>query len=169
MQCRDIRPQGAFAISGQDTSTLLHLKGNSTARAQFNAVNLTQQLAVKLRLLLCCGGCTLNTLQAAVYSKRGSFGLKGRKEAHFGWEACCYLHSIPPHTTALLCHQEGQKWTSLGKDAKFSALFTATNLDTRATEPLDDMPATEEASKSPAGGDRLKFCLHGEDRACTQS
>lgn len=35
-----------------------------------------------------------------------------------------------------------------------SALFRATNLDARATEPLDDTPVTEEASESPAGGKR---------------
>lgn len=157
-------PKELLQSLAQDASTLLHLQGNDTAREQFNPVNLTQQLAaaVKLRPLFCCGGCTLSTLQAAVCSKRGSFGLQGSKEAHFGWEACCYLPSIPPRATALLCHQGGQRWTSLGKDAKFNALFTATNLDTRATEPLDDTPATEEASESPAGGDRLKFCLHGE-------
>lgn len=53
----------------------------------------------------------------------------------------------------------GQRQTSLDT---FSALFTATNLDTRATEPLDDMPTTEEASESPAEEDRLRFHLHRE-------
>lgn len=127
-------------------------------------LNLTQKLdvAVKLRLLFCCGRCTISTLQATVCSRRGSFGLQGSKEAHFAWEACCYFHFIPPHTTALPYHQGGQRQTSLDKDAMFNLLFTATNLDTRATEPLNDTPATEEASESPTGGDRLKFCLRGE-------
>lgn len=93
-------------------------------------------------------------------SKKEPFSLQGSKDAYVGWEACCYLQSIPQHVTALLCHGGvGQRQTSLDT---FSALFTATNLDTRATEPLDDMPATEEASESPAEEDRLRFHLHRE-------
>ena len=49
--------------------------------------------------------------------------------------------------------------TSLEKYAKFRALFTATNLDPGITEPLDDTSASEEASESPAGGNKLKFCV----------
>ena len=58
-------PKELLQSLAQDASTLLHLQGNNTARAQFNPVNLTQQLAVavKLRPLFCCGGCTLSTLQ----------------------------------------------------------------------------------------------------------
>lgn len=104
----------------------------------------------------------LSTLQAAACSKRNSFGLQGSKEAHFDREACYYLHSIPLHVAVLLCHQGGQRWTSLDKDAKFNVLFTATNLDTRATDPLDDTPVIEEASESPADEDRVKVYLHRE-------
>lgn len=49
-------------------------------------------------------------------SKKEPFSLQGSKDAYAGWEACCYLQSIPPHVTALLCHggvggKDRQVWT----------------------------------------------------------
>lgn len=38
-------PKKLLPSPAQDTSTLLHLQGSDTARAQFNPVNLTQHLA----------------------------------------------------------------------------------------------------------------------------